>query len=153
MEMNNKFCNRLAALGCLLFTTVLSGWGQTLRMADVFKQMPDSLMPYLTKNNRLDMIDFMEARMKAEVTNMLDGKSEMTALADDSLSIRMSNTLRVGLRLVERDSTVIAFRKVYTVSDTQQMTVTHYFSTSWLPLPIPEEVSSTLIRRDEDVFR
>ncbi|MBR6998224.1 MAG: DUF3256 family protein, partial [Prevotella sp.] len=42
-------------------------------MADLFKAMPDSLMPYLTKNNRLDMIDFMEANMKAEITNQLEG--------------------------------------------------------------------------------
>ena len=78
----------------MLCCVALPSWGQQLRMADVFKQMPDSLMPYLSTNNRLDMIDFMDAHMKAEVTNLLDGKSEMTALADDSLTIQLSAALK-----------------------------------------------------------
>ena len=151
--MINNRIHRVGATVCLLLAMALNSWGQNTRMADVFKQMPDSLMPYLTTNNRLDMIDFMEARMKAEVTNLLDGKSEMTALADDSLSIRMSNALQVDLRFVERDSIVIAFTKNYRISDTQQMVVTRYYSTAWRPLLIPEEISSTLTRRDEEVFQ
>lgn len=136
----------------MLCCVVLPSWGQQLRMADVFKQMPDSLMPYLSTNNRLDMIDFMDAHMKAEVTNLLDGKSEMTALADDSLTIQLSAALKVDLRFVERDSTVVAFRQTYTVSESQKTIVTRYYSTSWLPLPIPAETSSTLTRRDDEVF-
>ena len=30
---------------------------QDLKMRDVFKQIPDSLVPYLSQNNRLDFID------------------------------------------------------------------------------------------------
>ena len=126
--------------------------GEVQNMAEVFKQMPDSLLPYLTTNNRLDMVDFMEAKMKAEVTNLLDGKSEMTALTDDSLSIRMSPSLRVDMQLVSRDSIIVAFRQTYTISESQQATVTRYYSTSWLPLPIAAETTSTLARRDEEVF-
>ena len=73
---------------------------QELKMSDVFRQMPDSLLPYLSQNNRLDFIDFIESGMKAKVTNQLDGTSEMTALADDSLSIRMSESLRIDLLLL-----------------------------------------------------
>ena len=54
---------------------------------EVFKSMPDSLAPYLTTNNRLDMIDFMDAKMKSVVTNLLEGETEMLALTDDSLSV------------------------------------------------------------------
>ena len=79
---------------------------QEKTMAELFKVMPDSLLPYLTTNNRLDMLDFMEANMKAEVTNLLDGKSEMTALAPDSLSIRMNSVLRIDMK-VARVATAI----------------------------------------------
>ena len=60
---------------------------QDVTIRDIFKQMPDSLMPYLSQNNRLDFIDFLDSNMKAEVRNALGGLSEMMTLADDSLSI------------------------------------------------------------------
>ena len=42
---------------------------QDLKMRDVFNHMPDSLMPYLSHNNRLDFIDFIDSNMKSEVRN------------------------------------------------------------------------------------
>lgn len=32
-------------------------------MRDVFKHMPDSVLGYLSENNRLDMIDFIDSKM------------------------------------------------------------------------------------------
>ena len=34
-----------------------------ITIKEVFKAMPDSLIPYLSQNNRLDFIDFMESNM------------------------------------------------------------------------------------------
>ena len=91
---------------------------QDLKMRDVFRQMPDSLMPYLTQNNRLDFIDFIDSDMKAEVTNMMGGVSEMTALTDDSLSIRMSDALRVDMLLLDLDVPVDTTRQVVVFVET-----------------------------------
>ena len=44
-------------------------FGQTAK--DCFKAMPDSLTPLLTEVNKADCIDFLESKMKAEVTNRL----------------------------------------------------------------------------------
>ena len=73
---------------------------QDMLMRDVFRQIPDSLMPSLSVNNRLDFIDFMDSNMKASVRNQLGGTSEMTALSDDSLSIRMKRSLSTDLLLL-----------------------------------------------------
>ena len=90
----------------------------TPRITDVFKQMPDSLMPYLSQNNRLDFIDFMDSHMKAAVTNMTGGTSEMTALTDDSLSIRMSDALRVDMLLLPLDEPMDSIRQVIVFVET-----------------------------------
>ena len=87
-------------------------------LKEVFKQMPDSLMPYLTQNNRLDFIDFMDSNMKAEVSNLTGGTSEMTALTDDSLSIRMSEALRVDMLLLDLDEPVDSLRQVIVFVET-----------------------------------
>ena len=44
-------------------------------MSQVLKQMPDSVVPYLSENNKLDLIDFLDSNMKAEVHNQLEGKT------------------------------------------------------------------------------
>ena len=121
-------------------------------MADVFKQMPDSLMPYLTANNRLDMIDFMGAKMKAEVTNALEGTSEMTFLSDDSLSIRMNACLRIDMRLTVRDSLVVELAKTYKLNGRREEKLVQYFSASWWPLSAPILISSSLTKGDDEVF-
>ena len=111
---------------------------QTLK--DVFKQMPDSLMPYLSVNNRLDFIDFMDSNMKAEVTNQTGGTSEMTALTDDSLSIRMSDALRVDMLLFDLDEPVDTIRQVIVFVETflsdsiYGESVSKTFSLDWQPV-------------------
>ena len=91
---------------------------EDLIIRDVFKQMPDSLMPYLSQNNRLDFIDFIDSNMKAEVSNMTGGTSEMTALTGDSLSIRMSEALRVDMLLLNLDEPVDSIRQVIVFVET-----------------------------------
>ena len=112
----------------------------TPSLSDVFKQMPDSLMPYLSVNNRLDFIDFMDSNMKAEVTNQTGGTSEMTALTDDSLSIRMSDALRVDMLLFDLDEPVDTIRQVIVFVETflsdsiYGESVSKTFSLDWQPV-------------------
>ena len=109
-------------------------------LKEVFKQMPDSLMPYLSANNRLDFIDFMDSNMKAEVTNLTGGTSEMTALTDDSLSIRMSDALRVDMLLFDLDEPVDTIRQVIVFVETflsdsiYGESVSKTFSLDWQPV-------------------
>lgn len=135
-----------------IILVVLPIRAQNPTIGNFFKLMPDSLMPYISKNNRLDMIDFMEAKMKAEVTNMLGGTTEMTALTEDSLSVNMNEHLRVDVRLAMRDSLVIEVMKTYIISEHQEEKVVQYHSTAWCPLSGPITLMSSLSRRDEDVF-
>ena len=113
---------------------------QELKMRDVFRQMPDSLMPYLTQNNRLDFIDFIDSDMKAEVTNMMGGVSEMTALTDDSLSIHMSDALRVDMLLLDLDEPVDTIRQVVVFVETfltdsiYGESVSKTYSVDWQPV-------------------
>ncbi len=140
------------ALFIVVVFAVLPVVAQKATMAEVFKAMPDSLMPYLSTNNRLDMIDFMEAKMKAGVTNLLDGTSEMIALSDDSLSIVMNERLRVDMCLIFHDSLVVELTKTYSISEHQVEKVVQYFSTTWCPLSDRVSVLSTLLRRDDELF-
>lgn len=130
---------------------------QKPRIADVFKNMPDSLMPYLSANSRLDMIDFMEAGMRAEVTNLLQGDSEMTLLTADSLSIRMSEVLTIDLQLagvaepVDSSMFVVRMVRTYTINEHQTESIVDIYSTVWRHLS-SERIVSSLLRRDEEIL-
>ena len=136
---------------CLLAIAVFPMMADSLTLRNLFVAMPDSLIPYLSKNNRLDFIDFIESNMKAEVTNELGGKSQMTALADDSISIQLNDACHVDLLLLntteEVDSTrqVIAFVRTIGLENEDRECVVEFFSVKWNkltvapPLPISDE--------------
>lgn len=122
---------------------------QTVR--EVFTSMPDSLVPYLTNNNRLDMLDFMDAKMKSVVTNLLEGETEMLALTDDSLSVQLNKSVLMDLWLEPVDTgKVVCMRKTYQVADRQQQVILERFSLQWQSISKKTTIS-TLLRRDEEI--
>ena len=133
-----------------VLTTLLSAQtvapADSLTAADIFRQLPDSLTPYLSQNNRLDMLDFMSANMKAEVTNQLDGKSEMTLLSPDSLSVRLSDVLTLGIGCggTGEASGSVRLHYVYTLSPEQSEHVTAIYDRRWQLLS-RRVVSSSLL--------
>lgn len=115
----------------------VSGMSAQQTIRDLFREMPDSLMPYLSQNNRLDFIDFLDSNMKAEVKNQFGGTSEMTALTDDSLSIRMNSALRVDMLLeplqepMDTVSQVIVFVETFLVDSLYGESSVRYFTPDW----------------------
>lgn len=119
----------------LFFAGICSA--QELKLRDVFRQIPDSLMPTLSVNNRLDFIDFMDSNMKAAVRNQLGGMSEMTALTDDSLSVRMSDALRIDMLLLTLDvpmdtlKQVVVFAESFLIDSVYQDTRVRFYTPDW----------------------
>jgi len=108
--------------------------GSAQTMKDVVSAMPDSILVYLTKNNRLDMIDFLDSKMPAVVDNSLGGKSEMTRLTDNFTEIKLSGSSLVQLKLLRRDTAdVVCMVRTY-LGEEPESTIAFYDS-EWHPLP------------------
>ena len=138
----------------LLFCSQLSLQAQTdsLNIREVFKLMPDSLLPYLTQNNRLDMIDFMDAKMKAAVDNQLGGESEMTYLSDDSLCIKMNESMTLELKMLrDEKEPIVLMKRTYQITERQKEILIGRYSSSWR-LISDVSVKSTLLKRDEEML-
>lgn len=120
--------------------------------------MPDSVMPLLTKNNRLDFIDFQESKMEAVVTNRLDGKSQMNALTDDYLHISYTRTCDVAMKLLPLTDSVDILCMVTTVKATVDDSHVAFFDESWQPIeasalfaePILEDFKRTEVEDSAD---
>jgi hypothetical protein len=120
----------------------------SLTLKTLFKEMPDSIVPYLSMNNRLDFIDFMESKMKAEVTNSLGGKSLMTALAEDSISIRLNEACRLDILLLTATHDVDSCRHIIALirtigrdNDIQESEAPQYYSVNWKQLAVAPELT------------
>ena len=69
-------------------------------MRKIFVEMPDSIIPLLTQSNRADCVDFIDAKMRARVTNRLDGHSELLELTPDYLNIKLTSHTSMQMKLL-----------------------------------------------------
>lgn len=160
----------MKSFSTLILALALTLCGQAqVSLRDCFKAMPDSIVPYLSENNRLDMLDFLDAGMKGEVTNLLEGRSEMTAHTADSITLRLSESLKVKLLLaplaapVDSVTQALVWISTYTITGGAGETSISYFTPTWKPLPegfklapqwqavIDKIAPSTLLEEDEKV--
>ena len=139
-----------------------SAFAQT-KMSEALKSMPDSLMPYLTHNNRLDCIDFCEANMKAEVRNAFDGKSELVQLTTNYALFRMNDASVVELCLLNADSNHVdssdagnqqVICMIHTCGTDLRESVISFFTTSWQQLStsqfLPEACNECVAQYDPE---
>ena len=117
------------------------------RIRDIYAEAPDSIFPLLTKNNRLDQIDFRENNMKADVKNKFEDHSELLVLNDKYLKLQLSKHCLVEMRLLN-DST---FCMVQTYNAPASDSQIRFFNTSWNELPQTVERPSVDEFLSEDV--
>lgn len=99
-------------LSLFLLLTALSVSAHCQSMADVLRTMPDSVMPLLTLNDRLDLVDEWQAGVKAEVKNRLGGMVTLTELSDTKAVLQTSSLSTVTLELTTMpDGTTKAVRR------------------------------------------
>jgi hypothetical protein len=116
-----------------LFTTAAQD------IKNIFINMPDSLAPLLSKDNRADCVDFLKSKMKAEVENKLKSKSEMTEMTSNYIQIRMSPNSIWQMKLLPTSKDTIKIVCVVTtvcapVCDSQ----IHFYTSNWTPLETKE---------------
>ncbi len=124
----------------LIIVSLLIALGSSAqtKMSQVFKLMPDTIVPYLSENNKLDLIDFIDSNMKAEVRNQLDGKTELTQLTDDYASLSLNEVTLLDMRLlpvsepVDSASQIVCLVSTYG-SDTRDSQI-DFYSLKWRKL-------------------
>jgi hypothetical protein len=101
-----------------------------LRMRDILAQLPDSVLPLTTRNNRLDCIDFIENGMEARVKNLFGDQVVLDSLTEDFMVLRTSEASCVEMKLfAEGTDTLICVNRIYMgpVADSE----VKVFDTSW----------------------
>lgn len=121
-------------IGCICLLLCLIQGVSARKMREVFADMPDSLLVMLTRNNRLDCIDFIENDMKARVRNIFDNYSELTVLTDDYLSMALTERSRVDLKLFPAGDSLQVICMVRTYDGPVPESTVAFFDEQWTPL-------------------
>lgn len=128
-----------------------SGISAQLRMRDIFAQLPDSVLPLTTRNNRLDCIDFIENGMEARVKNLFGDQVVLDSLTEDFMVLRTSEASCVEMKLfAEGTDTLICVNRIYMgpVADSE----VKVFDTSWsLVRTVPRPDVARFVRSVEDI--
>ena len=101
----------------------------------LFTHMPDSLCPLLSAVNRADCIDFLDSKMRAQVTNTFGGKSEMTILTPDYILMQLTsrNTWQMKvLPLTDSTRVICTVSTAYAPAPDSHI---RFYDTDWHPLP------------------
>jgi hypothetical protein len=128
-------------------------------MSQVLKQIPASIVPYLSENNKLDMIDFLDSNMKAEVTNMLEGKTELQKLTERTAVLQLNEATRLDLRLLDVSEPVDSASQIVCLISTYGTDVRDsqltFYSIQWRQLEssqfitLPDEMFTASFSEDE----
>ena len=106
---------------------------QTMR--DILRQMPDTLVPLLTRNNLLDFPDYIDSQMKAELSNRLTGTSEMLQLTDDYTVIQTSPASTIQLKLLPKGKAkIICLVRTYFANDSIGDSQFSFYTSEWKPM-------------------
>ena len=118
----------------LIFLLSLQG-ASAQRMRDVFASMPDSVLEVMTKNNRLDCIDFIENNMEARVRNRFDGFSELNTLTEDYLNLNLTSSCLVEMKLLPVADSISYICVVKTYSGPVRESEVTVYTDKWKLLP------------------
>lgn len=108
-------------------------------MRDVFVQMPDTLLPTLNHNNRLDLIDFIDAGLETEVAGALNGGARLTELTPQVMKLHLSPRAEMQACLLpERDAVCVVHSVQASAWDS---TIKFYDRQTWTLLPTDDFIT------------
>ena len=121
----------------LIYILCMCCWfgGRAQELRSLFVAMPDSVLPLLTKTNRMDCIDFLDSNMKAEVKNRFNKTSELKVLTKDYLELQLTSQSSVEMKLLPMNDSVKVVCMVHTVCGPVCDSEITFYDTQWKQLP------------------
>ncbi len=109
-------------------------------IANRLTSMPDSLIPTLEENRRLDLIDLFHAGQVATAPNLLNGTSTLTSLQDSLLTLDLSQQSQLEMRLLpyRKGETLLAV--IHTVCAPACDSRISFYNSDWEELPAEKHI-------------
>ena len=105
--------------------------------ADIMAKAPRSVLPLLSYDTRLDMIDYFNSGMTTASANVMEGKARITAMADNEVAFETSSAslYQIALLPAGSDTIVAVVRTIMTPAPDSDVS---FYTTAWQPLDNPK---------------
>ena len=90
---------KLLVLSLLTLCTLTVG---AKSMVDIWKAIADSLMPYVDRKHRTEMVEFIRMGLKGDVDNLLGSKSTMDSLTSNFIQVKASEAMMMQIKRLPR---------------------------------------------------
>ena len=153
MQYNNSIViekdhavSRTLLMTLVLMLTTFSIHLPAKTVAEIWKTMPDTIVPYLDPQQRQEMPSYASMHVDGSVDNLLEGKCRMDTLTNSYAHIRLNATKSLQLKLLpisNQDSIICLVETWLADSDhkasipTGESTI-RFFSQDWKELPTPQ---------------
>ena len=117
-----------------LILVALSITTQAREIRSVWKSMPDSLVLAIDKVRRLEMLDLVDYKVKAEVDNRLGSHSVMDTITSNYLHIMVSKASELSMRLLPTAEGDTLVCMVYTYKAPKPESKLSFYSLDWQQL-------------------
>lgn len=114
-----------------LILVALSITTQAREIRSVWKSMPDSLVLAIDKVRRLEMLDLVDYKVKAEVDNRLGSHSVMDTITSNYLHIMVSKASELSMRLLPTAEGDTLVCMVYTYKAPKPESKISFYSLDW----------------------
>jgi hypothetical protein len=107
-------------------------------IAPFFTTMPNDILPYLSVNNRKDLIDLFNAGKTAKVENLLKGETTLKALDENYIKLQLNASAVAEMKLLPLNDTAKIIAVIKTVSGKAADSQIQFFTSSWQKISIAE---------------
>ena len=113
-------------------TAVLPTWADGI--CDVWQTVPDSIVPAIDRVRRLEMLDLVDYKVKAEVKNRLGSNSVIDTLTASYLHVTISASSEMAMTLLSCESGDTVVCVVRTYKGPEPDSAIAFYTSQWKPL-------------------
>ena len=88
----------------IALATFFTNISQAKDIREIWFSMPDSLISYLDKSKRIEMVDYIDMKVKADVKNALEGTSVMDTLTNEFLQVTLNEACTLQMRTLPSEN-------------------------------------------------
>lgn len=97
--------------------------------------MPDSMIPYLNYNQRIELLDFINLNVKSEVRNLLGDSTVLDTLSTDYLHLTASPSMVIELKMLPCTHADSILCMIKTLSSPELESTIEFYDKDWNRLP------------------